>query len=217
MAVTYGERTSLAVETGGSIVEAVGGIAVIVLAIIGLAQATPSITLTAIAVIVLGAALLAEGSAVATEFARLLTTNSANVPGELGGGMAVELLGGAVILVLGILALLGVAEGIMMATAILVGGGLMMLGAGTMTALNEFKLQSGALGDAVQKLSRAAASGAAGVQLLIGITAMVLGILALVGAGGLMLTQAGLLVLGASLTISASAFAGSLTRMFVRG
>ena len=79
------EERSAEVVTGGSMIEAVGGIATVVLAIVGLAGLVP-IYLAAIAAIVLGAALLLQGIAIAARFSDLLAetagTHVAN--GQLG-------------------------------------------------------------------------------------------------------------------------------------
>jgi hypothetical protein len=71
MSTTYNEKTFLEIETTGSVIEAATGVAVIVLAIIGLERADTGF-MTSITGIVLGAALLAEGGAIAAEYSKLL-------------------------------------------------------------------------------------------------------------------------------------------------
>jgi hypothetical protein len=87
----------------------VGGIAAIVLAIIGLAGIRPEI-LVSIATVVFGAALLIQGGAMLSELAqieRLEAISDANVHAS-GGGLSTLFLVGVAGIVLGVLALLGV-------------------------------------------------------------------------------------------------------------
>jgi hypothetical protein len=108
---------------GGSMIEAVGGVGALALAILGLAGILP-LEFAAIAVICVGAALVFEGGAIGTRFSRLLSATGSGRLGaaELGGGMTAEFLGGAAGLVLGLLALLGVATGILIPVAAIVLG-----------------------------------------------------------------------------------------------
>jgi len=217
MAQTYTERTVLPVETTGMIAEAAGGLAIVVLAVIGLAR-TDVTSLPGVAVIILGAALLAEGGAIAAEFSRLLSITSAGLAdvGQFGGGMATEFVVGAAVLVLGILALLGVAPATLMASAVVATGALLLLTAPSVRRINEFKMAS-ASSEGTQALMLAASAGSTGFQVLAGITAIVLGILSL-ASGGTTTTfmLVGLLVLGASLALSGSTLTGSIMRLLRR-
>lgn len=219
MAQTYTERTALPVETTGTIAEAAGGLAIVVLAIIGLAR-TDLTSLPGIAVIILGAALLAEGGAIAAEFSRLLSITSAGMAdvGQFGGGMATEFVVGAAVLVLGILALVGVAPATLMAAAVVATGALLLLTASSVRRINEFKIaMAGGSSDGTQALMMAASAGSVGFQVLAGVTAIVLGILSLVSGGATAAFMlVGLLVLGASLTLSGSALTGSIMRLLRR-
>ena len=96
---------------GGLLGEAVGSIAVIALAIAGLAGVW-SMNIAAIAVIVLSAAILIEGG-VFTEAEMVL---------RRGEWVSTELLGGLTGLILGILALLGTAPGTLLSAATIVFG-----------------------------------------------------------------------------------------------
>lgn len=138
MAITYNERDVARIEAGGSIAEAVGGIAVGVLAIISLAETTPSAVLTSIATIVLGVVLLAEGGTIAAEFSRLIGIRVESGPeGSLeAGGLTLELFAGIALVVLGILALIGVATEVLIACAVIVAGAALILQIGA-AARNE--------------------------------------------------------------------------------
>jgi hypothetical protein len=216
MSMTGDVKSVLEVESGGSIVEAAGGIAVIVLAIIGLARGGNEF-MTAIATIVLGVALLAEGGAIAAQFSRLLSMASGGSLGavQLGSGMTGEILAGGGAIVLGILALVGLRPMALLPAAVIGVGGTLVLTAGAIERLNQIRVAAAGLTEMAQRVAQAAVSGAVGTQVLAGIAAIVLGILALVSDTQAMnLTLVGLLVLGASVTLTGTALAGRLLRLF---
>jgi hypothetical protein len=216
MALTEDTKSLLEIESGGSLIEAAGGIAVIVLTIIGLARGSEGF-LTSIATIVLGVALLAEGGTIAAQFSRLLAAATGGTLGamELGGGMTAEVLAGGAAIVLGILGLVGLNPMVLLPAAVIAVGGSLVLTAGAVERLNHLRVQAAGLSEMAQKVAQAAVSGAVGMQVLAGIGAIVLGILALVSAShAATLTLAGLLVLGAAVALSGSALAGRLLRMF---
>ena len=70
------QRRTAALEGSGILIEGIGGAAAVVLAILGLTGVMP-LELAAIAVIVFGVALGAEGGTIATRFARLLARTNA--------------------------------------------------------------------------------------------------------------------------------------------
>jgi hypothetical protein len=222
-------------EAGEGAIQAFGGLAVIVLAILGLSGLAPAM-LASIAGIVIGAALLAEGGTIAGELSILASgpVHDAASSAEAGSGMTVEFLAGGAVVVLGILALIGISQPILVPALIIVTGTALILTTGTMHHLDEVKMEaSGTSGDA-QRIVRGAASGTAGAQLLAGLAAIVLGILALVsspagtaggraaataattGAGStwIILTLVALLVLGTALAINRATLAGRLVRLF---
>jgi hypothetical protein len=213
---TYSDKTMLGIETTGGVVEAATGIAVVVLAIIGLGHAGSSF-LGAIAAIVLGAALLAQGGAVAAEYTKLLSVITGGTLGaiELGGGMTVEVLAGGSIVVLGILALLGFAPTVLVSAGVIAVGASLILAAGGLQRLNTLKVQAAGLPELAQKVAEGAVACAITAQVLCGGAAIVLGILALtVGGSGAILMLVGLLVLGATVAISGTALTGRLLRLF---
>jgi hypothetical protein len=216
MSTTYNEKAVLEVETTGSLIEAATGIAVIVLAIIGLARGDTGF-MTSITGIVLGAALLAEGGTVAAEYSKLLAMVTGGTLGavELGGGMTVEILAGGSAIVLGILRLLGFSPEILLPVAVIAVGTSSIFAASGLQRLNTLKLQAAGLSDIAQKVAQAIVAGAIAAQVLAGGGAIVLGILALtLTAHAAVLTLVGLLVLGASVTVSGAALTGRLLRLF---
>lgn len=221
MSVTYSEREREAARVGatGTIAEAAGSIAVIVLSIIGLAQATPSAAIVSVAVIVMGAALLAEGGALAGEFARLATLSGEMLSSDDEmSGMSVQVAGGGVTLILGILALLGVAPPTLTSVAVILIGSVLLLTSGTVPQIRQMRARLTAQGSEVaQTIGRSAMTGMAGAQFLCGVAAIVLGILALShGASAATLILVGLLVSGGAMTVVVTAMSGNMLRFFTR-
>src|SRR5690348_16580883 len=170
---------------GGSMVETIGALATIALAIVGLAGVF-SAALAAIGVIVLGTAMLIEGGAFAT--GQAVTSKMAAERIAETGAKSPEFLGGVTGIVLGILAILGVSTPTLLSVAILVYGG-------------TFLLSSLSAGSQTGTGSEFGSSG----RLMVGVAAVVLGILAIVGSS-LTLVLVGLLCLGV-----AALFSGSMT------
>ena len=181
------ERTVAEAVGTGSALQLLAGAAGVVLTIIALST-TGAVTFytTAIAAIVLGVGLMSYGAGLATGFAEAmigaLPTREQEV--EVGGGVSAEVLGGIAGLTLGILALVGVASSILLSVIPIVFGGTLLLGSGAVAETNRLRLQR-AFG--TQQVTRQGTLGAAGIQILAGVAAVVLGILAVIG------TQPGLL------------------------
>lgn len=219
MAITYNERDVRRIETGGSIAEAVGGIAVGVLAIISLTEATPSVVLIPIAVIVLGIALLAEGSTIAAEFRRLMgvTVDASPVGNMQAGGITLEFLAGVGLVVLGILALIGIATEILVAVSVITAGAAMVLRSGMLLEMSDLHNLMSGLPDVQRHLARSSTSGVVSIQVLCGIAAIVLGIIALVTVhfSPLLFGEIGLLVLAGAITFGSGLWTGSVFRMLM--
>lgn len=152
--------------------ESIGAVAVIALAIAGLAGAF-STTLAAIATIVLGAAIWLEGGT-------FMATHRAEVSWESAGarvlewneGLGVEFLGGFAGIVLGILALLGIVPATLLSIAVLVFGATLF-----------FSSRTGLV---------------SGHQAIFGLAGLTLGLLAICGLSPLTLVLVGLLCFGVS-------------------
>lgn len=228
MATTYSDRGTASVEATGSIAEAGGGIAVIVLAIVGLATAGAA-PFPAIAVTVLGAAMLTEGAAIATEYVRVLNAASESATStQAGYGMTTEIIIGGAVLVLGILSLVGVAAATLTTVAVITAGALMVVSAPVMVQLNELRHQHDGMSEQAHDLLRASSASVSGLQILAGLTAIVLGVIALsrgaamgggavIGGGAAMnLPLISLLVLGAALTFNGTALTGSIMKLIQR-
>ena len=217
MAIGDSARSVLEIESGTSMVEAAGGIAVVVLAVIGLAQHGNGF-LTAIATIVLGVAVLGEGGAIAAQFSRTLSLVSGRPFSamELGNGMTAEIAAAGAAIVLGILALVGIHPLTLLAAAVIAVGASLFLTAAALERLSEVRAQSTVQPDVARIVVQASVGGAIGAQVLAGIAAIVLGIIALVTTGGLEgdLILIGLLVLGAAVVISGTVMTGAAMRTY---
>jgi hypothetical protein len=202
---------------GGTAAEIIGGIAAIVLTILGLAHVAPSLMLT-IATIAIGVALVFEGGSVAAEYSRIVsrTTENTMQTVEVGGGMTAEMVAGIAGIVLGILALLGLDTLILSASAVIVYGAALALSSGVTSRLNDLKIEASGAHERAQRVAHEVVSAAAGTQVLIGLGAGVLGILALVGIVPTVLVLVGLLAVGTSLLLSGSAVGGRLISLFRR-
>jgi len=224
MSTTYGEarteRVLGATSVTGTIAEAAGSIAVIVLSIIGLAQGTASATIVAVTTIVLGAALLAEGGALAGEFAWLaMLSGEPGTADSVLGGMSLQVACGGIALVLGILALLGVSVGTLPAAAVILVGGAMMLTAGTIPQLRQLRAITAGTSEVAQSIGRSSMAGMTGFQFLSGVAAIVLGILALSAPSletGRTLDLVGFLIIGGAMTIGVTAMSGNFLRFFTK-
>lgn len=171
-----GETTTKTIA-GGAIMESVGAVATIALGIIGLAGIL-STTLAAIATIVLGAAIWIEGGAYMAAFKASSATGMARMF-DWSEGLSAEVLGALSGIVLGILALLGIAPVTLLSVAVLVFGATFL-----------FSSMEGM---------------ATGSQTVLGLAALVLGILSVVGHSPLTLVLVALVCLGASALFSGAA------------
>src|SRR5579884_406039 len=208
---TRTERSLRVFAGSGSLVEAIGGIAAIVLAIIGLAGGIRN-DMMAIATIVLGASLILEGGAIAASFRKALYSfEGANAAVDLSGAATLEFLAGLTGIVLGILALIGVGNlNYFIAVSVIVFGASLMLGSSAVARLSTF--WSGYLNEGSRTIAQVSAQTTAGGQMLVGLTAVVLGILALLNINTVVLNLVALLVLGVSVLLAGTAF-GANTMM----
>ena len=190
-------------------IEAFAGLSAIVLAILGLADIVRPYMLP-IATLVLGAALLFEGGAVVARWSLLARSKeSGGVWPEIGGVTTAEMLGGATGIILGIFGLLGIATTTLSASAVVVSGAVLVLGSGPSSRLNALAGAGRTAGERFE-IAREVVSAMAGSQLMIGLAAIVLGILALVGVSAPILTLIALLVLGLSTVMAGSAASSAI-------
>jgi hypothetical protein len=196
----------------GGFVDALGGIATIVLSIIAL-SGVRSLDLLSIATIVFGAALLIQGGAMLTEFAQIEAspnTSAASAGGGLGALFGVGVAG----IVLGVLALLGVhAEELDAVAIIAFGGALLVSSSAVWTLLTSrsmaarFQTGSSMLRVVVSEI----ATGSSTLQAMGGLAVIVLGILAVSGIGvATDLALIALIVAGAAIVMTGSTLSGTM-------
>jgi hypothetical protein len=172
------QESTTKVIGNSAILESIGALATIALAVVGLAGALPTV-MAAIATIVLGAAILIEGGAFAARFSEGVSrSGTTGQPLEWSERLSIEFLGGLTGIVLGVLALLGTAPLTLLSVAALVYGVTFMLGGISMGSHS---------------------------QSILGFAAVVLGIVAIVGLSPMPLVLAALATLGASALLAGSA------------
>ena len=210
MAMSYSSSSASSdVASYGGFVDALGGIATIVLAIIGLAG-VKSIDLLSIATIVFGAALLIQGGAMLSEYAGLEATEAGT---SSGGGLASLFGVGVAGIVLGVLALLGVRPAILNSVAVIAFGGALVISASAVWALltsRSMAARFDARNTVLQRVTAEIAAGSSGVQAMGGLAAIVLGILAVSGVYTDVLALVALLVVGAAIVMTGSTLSATV-------
>lgn len=220
MNTVYAESTPTDVSAYGGFIDAIGGIATGVVAIVGLNGFAPAM-MAAIGIIVFGAALLIQGGTLLSEYAHWLNiAPSQSAPNaELAdGGLSGLFLFGVTGIVLGILALLGIATAKLAPIAIIAFGTALLLSSSAVRRLYQLQAQVGhAAGNRSQSeaLAGGMTSGSAAVQMLAGLTAVVLGILAVSGTHTAVLTLSALLIVGVLELLTGSVLSG-LVLSFMR-
>lgn len=210
-AITSDERRIVGAAIGGSVFEGTGGVAAIVLGAIGLFGIIPGV-LAAITTIVVGAAFLGVGVPLMAGYKEL----AERLPGGRSGrasastGMSAGLAAGVAGVTLGILALLGVAPVTLMASAVIVFGAALMINSISIPELNKLEV-SAVRDEKLQRSSSNSAKTAAGLQVLLGIAAGTLGILALIGYVPMILILCGLIVVGAAELVTGAALSGRMS------
>jgi len=216
---TTSENSFQEAASYGGLVDAVGGLATIVLAIIALSGINPE-ALAAIATVVFAAALLILGGTMLTEYTKMSFPAGMLGPmeGTGGGGLSALFLTGAAGIVLGILSLVGIFPQMLISVAVITFGGALLLSSSSVWHLYRLKnawhriaAQSPVSGSDI--LAGEMASGSAAMQCLAGLTAIVLGILAVTGNDPGVLSLVALLVLGATVLLTGSTLTAAVTSL----
>ncbi len=194
------EEISEKVVASAFSIEALAAAATVVLAILGLVAIYPAFMIP-IAILTTATAMLFKGGGIASRFNQLVreTGGGTASKAELEGGMSAELLAGAAGIVLGVLALIGLVPATLSAVAIIVFGGALLLGGGETFRVSHLGRYPE---DVAEYAARLSAESAAGGESLVGIAAVVLGVLAIVGIQPAMLVLVGLLCLGGAMLMS---------------
>ena len=211
------EEHASGTEVGGSIAQSIGGLAAIILAILGLAQVFPQY-MVAIAALVVGAALIFQGGNTVMEYSRVLPKTSAGPGGRsaIGSSVSVEVLAGVSGIVLGVLALVTVTPAVLLPVAVIVFGAALIASSGDSSRLNALRLAQSKADDTLQQVVRESFSINDGAQVFVGLASVVLGIIGLIGYDWTVLTLVALLVIGVSILVSSTAIIDKMMT-FVRG
>lgn len=213
MSMTYSSSTASSdVASYGGFVDALGGIAAVVLAIIGLAGVRPEI-MVSIATVVFGAALLIQGGAMLTEFAVIESTPETAEAPVTGGGISALFLVGFAGIVLGILALLGVHSAILTSVSAIAFGAALVISSSTVWQLltsRSIEARFQARNPILRVMASEVAAGSAGLQAMAGLAVIVFGILAIAGVFTATLTLIAFLVAGAAIVLTGSTLSGTM-------
>lgn len=213
MAVYAASRGAGEAEPIGLLTEGAAGIAVIALTIIALAGVSVAV-LTSIAAIVIGVGLIIQAFNSAAEEARVAVPGAGvREPGAtFGGEVMVDCACGLTGIVLGILALLGINTAYLLPPALIVfGGSLLLSGA---ISMRPRTLTVSGPGTETQIVSYRGSPAASGVEILVGLAALVLGVLSVIMAPHEVLLLVGFLAVGAALLVVSASFAGAAMRLF---
>jgi len=200
---------------GGTTAETLAGLGAGTLAIIGLAGILP-VYMTSVGVIAAGGALFIEGLAVAGAHAKIESEQEAATGRAeelaVGGGFGAQSLGGAAAVVLGILALTGIMPGTLLPVAVMVLGAALLLGGPARAEFRWSALERYGASSRALHVANQAIRGATGLLSIVGIGAIVLGILALTRTGpARVMTLVALLAVASAEVIGGSAMLGRLT------
>ncbi len=202
---------------GGSLAEGIASGAAVVLTLVALSGIAPEMLLS-VAVIVMGAAFLLEGGAVSMRFSKLLaeTSTSRFDEAELGVGVTSEFLGGVSGIILGILSLLRISPMVLVPAAVIVYASTLMMSSGMTMRLNALELEGAGETTRFRKIAHEAMTAAAGVEFLLGLAAAVLGIIAVVGVYGTVLSLVALLAISVSGFVTGTAVTARMVSLMRR-
>lgn len=186
----------------------VGGIAAVALSIIGLANYAPPV-MAAVGALVLGTAFALNGGLLAVEHSRMRAQShpTRGEAAEYVGGVSVETVTGVAAIVLSILALLKIDIAALIPVAALVLAIGTIFGSGVLAWLNGVSVSQPVETNA-ERVTYGILAFATGIQVLSGVGAVVLSILALIGYSPLALSLVALLALGAAQVLSGASGAG---------
>jgi hypothetical protein len=200
--------------TSGSTIETLGGLATIVLALIGITGRS-QIYMASAACIAAGIALVAQGGSIAARWSDVLRRLDGEHydRSELIGGVGTEMFGGLVGIVLGVLSFANVMPFVLLPVAAIVFGGSLLLGGAAQPGLEELVP---ARDPHYRRLTHDAIQASGGVMVMVGVAAAVLGILSLLKVGPMLtLSLVAMLCIGAALTVAGGALTARFARRFV--
>lgn len=198
---------------GLAITEGVTGLAAVALSIIGLTNIHPWL-LASVATIALGAVFVFEAGSIGARFLSYEQTSPGVTSRPFGSFMTAGFLAGCAGIALGILALLAVVPKVLIPVAIVVYGASLILDSGMRARLSQLEGEHSGWTPASQEMAREAASASSSIQMLAGLGAVTLGILAIIGFASQVLTLVALLSVGAVILLAGSTTGGRIASMF---
>lgn len=214
----YGEGRGIAAEAEpfGLLTEGAAGIATIVLGVIALAGVNAGV-LASIVTIIIGVGLIVQAFNAAAENSRELSASGtvAAVVGrgaELGGEVMIDVAAGVTGVILGILALVGINATHLVPAALIVFGGALIL-SGAVAAQGRTAMTTTGSGAPLQ-VSYQGSAAMAGLEILVGFAAVILGILSLIFEASWVLTLIGFIAVGAAMLMVSATFSGAVVRLF---
>lgn len=214
----YGEGRGIAAEAEpfGLLTEGAAGIATIVLGVIALAGVNAGV-LASIVTIIIGVGLIVQAFNAAAENSRELSASGtvAAVVGrgaELGGEVMIDVAAGVTGVILGILALVGINAPHLVPAALIVFGGALIL-SGAVAAQGRTAMTTTGSGAPLQ-VSYQGSAAMAGLEILVGFAAVILGILSLIFEASWVLTLIGFIAVGAAMLMVSATFSGAVVRLF---
>jgi hypothetical protein len=205
-----GDKLTTGMLAGGSMLETIGGLAAVILAVLGFSH--QPIEMASLATIAIGIALLSQGASIMARWRRATRVLDGPKPDrdELVEGLSTEVFGGSVGIVLGVLGLVGMNPLIMLPVATVVYGGSLLLGGAVQPGLVHLAPERN---PRIARATYSVIQTSGNIMVLVGIAAAVLGILALLAIGPpLAFVLIATLTIGFALLVAG----GALTTRFVR-
>jgi hypothetical protein len=204
------ERDSVELSAAGSAGDIILAAAAVILALIGIAGTAPEVA-AGCTTVAIGVAFLFEGGAIGARFLRSIRQNAEDslTRGDVLGGLTADLVAGLAGILLGALALMGVVPQALLGTAVLVYGTALLLGCAALVHAT-VTMQSG-VPEPHPGIDPALV--AAGGQLVLGLVALALGSLALLGTATQTLTLIALLLVAGSEIGSGLAIGSKMLRL----
>lgn len=210
------DKATSRVLAGGSSLEMFGGLTAFVVALIGFAFLP--FQMAGVATIAIGVALFAQGTAIASRWREALrriegTRDAPRIERqEIASGVSTEVFAGIVGVVLGIVALAGVRPLVVLPASLIVFGGALLLGGAAQPDLVYLAPERN---PRAARITYNAIQASGGIMVLAGVAAAVIGILALLEVGPvLMLTLVGQLAIAGALVFAGGALTARLLHRF---
>ncbi|HEX5058917.1 MAG TPA: hypothetical protein VFV99_06135 [Kofleriaceae bacterium] len=204
------DKVTAGMLAGGSTLETMGGLAAVILSVIGFEERANE--MGSIATIAIGIALLSHGASLMARWGHAFRRVRGARPDrdEMVESIGTEVFGGVVGIVLGVIALVGIKPAVILPVAAIVYGSSLLLGGASQPDLVYLAPETN---PRYARVTFSAIQASGGIMVLVGVAAAVLGVLALLEVGPpISLALVAMLSIGFSLLFAG----GALTARFVR-